>query len=53
VVVCTGKEGISLALTTPEGTQGVFMVPQGISGTITVNRKVVAASGSVSTIVVL
>lgn len=55
-----GKEGISLDLTTPEGTQGVFTVLQGISVTITVNGKVVhaeggsvAVNGGVSTIIVL
>lgn len=54
-----GEQGISLDVTTPEGTQGVFTVPQGISGTVKVNGKVahveggiVALSGGVSKIVV-
>ncbi|KAE9407353.1 Six-hairpin glycosidase [Gymnopus androsaceus JB14] len=37
--------GISLNVTTPEGTQGVFTLPQGISGTVKVNGSVLDVEG--------
>jgi hypothetical protein len=36
-------KGMSLTVTAPEGTEGVFTIPQGISGTVKVNGTVVAA----------
>ncbi|KAJ3798770.1 glycoside hydrolase family 78 protein [Lentinula aff. detonsa] len=37
-----GENALSLNVTTPEGTSGVFTVPKGVSGTVKVNRTAVA-----------
>ncbi|KIK50530.1 glycoside hydrolase family 78 protein [Collybiopsis luxurians FD-317 M1] len=40
-----GKSGLNLNVTTPEGTNGVFTLPNGVSGTVKVNGRAVKGNG--------